>query len=291
MCLLECLVSEFAFPDVEHEGHSVEMCPLSSGQRRPGRSGGGELRRAEVFLRPIGRRRTRSAADPGVAGRCAGPHERLGSHAGNRRHDSRLCREDLRPASPPHTPGQDRRGTSRQAEVGCGGLAGDSSASAVPSQRRSFVSRKPPKRRLRPRAALRETSDVERRGKRGLARRSKVWCMHNKSVATRVLDMLSRCTLFGKFSLAAGEFQNAVPLKHVRQPGDVRPLPSYRLFNLLTIVADRASQAGRHCATNLPLLVPRLFRPLLFDLLLKIAFLLALDASCFRSCSALTSGR
>jgi hypothetical protein len=41
------------------------------------------------------------------------------------------------------------------------GARGRSSASAVPSQRRPFVSRKPPKRRLRPRAASRETSEVD----------------------------------------------------------------------------------------------------------------------------------
>ena len=44
----------------------------------------------------------------------------------------------LRPASPPHTPGQDRRGTSRQAEVGCGGLAG--SAPRVRSPHRGDLS-------------------------------------------------------------------------------------------------------------------------------------------------------
>ena len=43
-------------------------------------AGVGGRRGVEAFLRPIGRRRTRSAANPGVAGRCAGPHERLGSH-------------------------------------------------------------------------------------------------------------------------------------------------------------------------------------------------------------------
>ena len=40
------------------------------------------------------------------------------------------------------------------------GARGRSSASAVPSQRRSFVSRKPQSGRLRPPVASRETSDV-----------------------------------------------------------------------------------------------------------------------------------
>jgi hypothetical protein len=61
-------------------------------------------------------------------------------------------------ASPPRTPpmiGEVRAvGLSRVR-----GARGRSLASAVPSQRRQSVSRKPPKRRLRPRAALRETSE------------------------------------------------------------------------------------------------------------------------------------
>ena len=74
--------------------------------------------------------------------------------------DSHDFSEDSAAREPPHTPGQDRRGTSRQAKSGAG-ARGRSSASAVPSQRRLFVSRKPPSRRLRPRAASRETSEVD----------------------------------------------------------------------------------------------------------------------------------
>jgi hypothetical protein len=74
-----------------------------------------------VFFRPFGRRRTRSAAIPGVAGRRAGPHERLGSHERIPVRFATICRRTAEAASPPHTPGQDRRGTSRQAESGAGG--------------------------------------------------------------------------------------------------------------------------------------------------------------------------
>jgi len=123
-------------------------------------AGVGGWRGVEVFIRPIGRWRTRSAANPGEAGRCAGPHERLGSHRRNRK----VTRHDSSKDSAAREPPAHARPRSARYEPSGGsrvrGARGRSSASAVPSQRRSFVSREPQSGRLRPPVASRETSGI-----------------------------------------------------------------------------------------------------------------------------------
>ena len=97
---------------------------------------------------------------PATAGRCAGPHERLGSHRGNRSGTRNDSAEDFAAREPP----AHARPRSARYEPSGGsrvrGARGLCSASAVPSQRRSFVSREPQSGRLRPPVASRETSDV-----------------------------------------------------------------------------------------------------------------------------------
>ena len=95
-----------------------------------------------MFLRPIARRRTRSAAEPGV-GRAA---------CGTRTRGS-ACRAREPPRTPPMIGSVGAVGRSRVR-----GARGRSLASAVPSQRRPSVSRKPQSGRLCPPVASRVTS-------------------------------------------------------------------------------------------------------------------------------------
>ena len=179
-----------------------------------------------MFVRPIGRRRTRSAADPGVAGRCAGPHERLGSHVGNHSGLATIPQRTLQPASPPHTPGQDRRGTSRRAEVGCGGLAGDSSASAVPSQRRICL----------PQAAKASAPSAP------ALRKTSVWTRGQTRTCTR-----SHCGVWRKADMASRWMQRFLRsfIPAISPPGHGRvPLCS---------IARTFLAAGRCAATSLAL--------------------------------------
>ena len=91
-----------------------------------------------MFFRPIGRWRTRSAADPGVAGRCAGPHERLGSAGGNRRERGGHAAEDFAAREPPALARPRSARCEPSGGVGCGGLAGE--APRVRSPRRGDLS-------------------------------------------------------------------------------------------------------------------------------------------------------
>lgn len=104
--------------------------------RTPEVSGGGRPYRPAVH--PL------CGRSPAWPGRCAGRHERL------RLRSTR---------APAHVPPRSARDESSGDGAGAG-ARGRSLASAVPSQRRHFVSRRPPTLRLRPRAASRETSGM-----------------------------------------------------------------------------------------------------------------------------------
>ena len=84
-------------------------------------AGVGGRRGVEVFFRPIGRERTRSAANPGDGRAACGTALAARKSRRSRRETCNDSSEDSIAREPPHTPGRDRRGTSRPARCGCGG--------------------------------------------------------------------------------------------------------------------------------------------------------------------------
>ncbi len=128
---------------------------------------------------------------PATAGRRAGLHERLGSHGENRGGTCKDFSTDTRAREPPAHAAHDRPGAGRRAKSGAGGSRAklrecsplteallclpQAAKASAPSARgfavwvdSSAVARF---RRLRPRAASRETSEVNAENSQGMTRR------------------------------------------------------------------------------------------------------------------------